>query len=339
MSALSASLAPALVDPVAFLSSYTYRTMLLGTSMVGLTAGALGSYLYLHKQSLVSDVIGHSAIAGVTTAFITATALLGIGGRSVLVLTIGALIAATAAVLVANWIARASRVGIDAAMAICLALFYGSGVVMLNAISHSSLPERGGIADYVFGSASTLTRADLTAISGFAATALAVTALLWKEFKLLTFDPVLCRTMGLSNRALSPLLLGTVTVAIVIGIKAVGLILMVAFAIMPAAAARQWTRHLWSMIALAGLIGALSAAMGSYLAVSLGSIPTGPIIVLVLAAVLAVSLLAAPRRSLLRRRQAQRALRRRLLAEVAAAREGSGPTTTAPAPAPGEAHR
>ncbi|NYS35332.1 metal ABC transporter permease, partial [Streptococcus danieliae] len=131
MSPLTDALAPALVDPVVFLSSYTYRTMLLGTSMVGLTAGALGSYLYLHKQSLVSDVIGHSAIAGVTTAFVTATALLGIAGRSVLVLTIGALIAATAAVLVANGIARASRVGIDAAMAICLALFYGSGVVML----------------------------------------------------------------------------------------------------------------------------------------------------------------------------------------------------------------
>lgn len=335
MSPLTDALAPALVDPVVFLSSYTYRTMLLGTSMVGLTAGALGSYLYLHKQSLVSDVIGHSAIAGVTTAFVTATALLGIAGRSVLVLTIGALIAATAAVLVANGIARASRVGIDAAMAICLALFYGSGVVMLNAISHSSLPERGGIADYVFGSASTLTRADLTAISGFAAAALVITALLWKEFKVLTFDPVLCRTMGLSTRILGPLLLGTVTVAIVIGIKAVGLILMVAFAIMPAAAARQWTRHLWSMIALAGLIGALSAAIGSYLAVSLGSIPTGPIIVLVLSAVLAVSLLAAPRRSLLRRRRAQRALRRRLLAEATCPRQGAGPQPAKGAPTAG----
>lgn len=162
-----------------------------------------------------------------------------------------------------------------------------------------------------------------------------ITALLWKEFKVLTFDPVLCRTMGLSTRILGPLLLGTVTVAIVIGIKAVGLILMVAFAIMPAAAARQWTRHLWSMIALAGLIGALSAAIGSYLAVSLGSIPTGPIIVLVLSAVLAVSLLAAPRRSLLRRRRAQRALRRRLLAEATCPRQDAGPQPAKGAPTAG----
>ena len=322
----AAALATGLVDPVAFLSSYTYRTMTLGTSIVGLTAGALGTYLYLHKQSLVSDVIGHSAIAGVTTAFITATAVLGIGGRSILVLTVGALVASSLAVLVANWISRSSRVGIDAAMAICLALFYGSGVVMLNAISHSALPERGGIADYVFGSASTLTRADLTAISCFALAALAVTALLWKEFKVLTFDPVLCRTMGLPTRLLSPVLLGTVTVAIVIGIKAVGLILMVAFAIMPAAAARQWTRHLWSMVGLAGLIGSLSAATGSYLAVNLGSTPTGPVIVLVLSAVLVASLLAAPRRSVLRRRRAQRALRRRLLAEISSARPDSRPS-------------
>ena len=106
------------------------------------------------------------------------------------------------------------------------------------------------------------------------------------------------------------------SVAVVIGIKAVGLILMIAFAIMPAAAARQWTHRLWSMVTLSGVIGALSGAVGSGLAVNLGKVPTGPVVVLVLAAVLTVSLLAAPERSVLQRRRALRAQRRRLLAQA-----------------------
>lgn len=233
-----------------------------------------------------------------------------------LVLTIGSIIASTCAVLLANWIARHSRVGMDAAMTICLALFYGSGMVLLRIIVHSSLPNRGGISHYMFGNASTLTSADLATIGGFGTAALLVVLLAWKELKVFTFDPTLCRTMGFSPSVLGPLLLGTATVAVVIGIKAVGLILMIAFAIMPAAAARQWTHRLWSMVTLSGVIGALSGAVGSGLAVNLGKVPTGPVVVLVLTVVLVVSLLAAPERSVLQRRRALRAQRRRLLAQV-----------------------
>lgn len=311
-----AAVLPEAVGLGQMLSSYTFRTMLMGTAAVGAASGALGSFLYLHKQSLVSDIIGHAATLGVAGSFIVATAVLSVDGRSMLVLTIGSIIASTCAVLLANWIARHSRVGMDAAMTICLALFYGSGMVLLRIIVHSSLPNRGGISHYMFGNASTLTSADLATIGGFGTAALLVVLLAWKELKVFTFDPTLCRTMGFSPSVLSPLLLGTATVAVVIGIKAVGLILMIAFAIMPAAAARQWTHRLWSMVTLSGVIGALSGAVGSGLAVNLGKVPTGPVVVLVLSAVLVVSLLAAPERSVLQRRRALRAQRRRLLAQA-----------------------
>lgn len=308
--------APTLVSPADFLSTYTYRTMAVGTTAVGTTSGALGAFLYLHKQSLVSDVIGHSAALGVTGAFIVATAVLGIDGRSMLVLTIGSVIASTAAVLLANWIARSSRVGVDAAMATCLALFYGGGIVLFRVIVHSNLRNRGGIDKYMFGNAATLTTDDMVTIAVLGALALALMLVFWKELKVYTFDPVLAATSGFSPRLLSPLLLGTATLAIVIGIKAVGLILMIAFAIMPAAAARQWTGHLWSMVGLSAAFGGIGGLGGSYLAVNLGKVPTGPVVVIVLFVVLAVSLLAAPDRSLLQRRRARAAQRRRLLAEV-----------------------
>lgn len=89
-----------------FLTNYTFRAMLIGTTLIGVTSGALGSFLYLRKQSLISDVIGHSAIAGVMAAFIVAVSILGIEGRSMLVLTIGAVISSTIAVLVANWMTQ-----------------------------------------------------------------------------------------------------------------------------------------------------------------------------------------------------------------------------------------
>lgn len=278
-----------------FLFNYTFRTMFIGSMMIGAFSGVLGSFLYLRRQSLISDVIGHSAIAGVTGSFIVATVLLGVNGRSTFTLTIGAVIASTLAVLLANWIAKDSRISIDAAMAITLALFFGGGLVMMRIIITSNLPKRGGITDYVFGNAATLRNDDLITIAAFGFLTFLITGLVWKEFKLFSFDPVQAEIMGFSSRILGPLMLTTITVAIVIGVKAVGLILMIAFAIMPAVAARQWTNHLFSMVSLAGAFGALSAGVGCYLSVNLGSVPTGPVIVVILFLVVVVSFIAAPR--------------------------------------------
>ena len=278
-----------------FLFNFTFRTMFIGSMMVGAFSGVLGSFLYLRRQSLISDVIGHSAIAGVTGSFIFSTLILGINGRSILSLTIEAVIASTLAVYVANWIAADSRINIDAAMAVVLALFFGGGLVMMRFIIKSNLPKRGGITDYIFGNAATLGSDDLVIIGAFGLLTLAVTALVWKEFKLFSFDPVQAEIMGFSSRIISPLMLTTITIAIVIGVKAVGLILMIAFAIMPAVAARQWTNHLFSMVTLSGVIGAVCAGLGCYFSVNLGSVPTGPVIVVMLFIAVLISFFFAPR--------------------------------------------
>lgn len=284
-----------------FLVNYTFRTMLIGSMMIGAFSGVLGAFLYLRRQSLISDVIGHSAIAGVTSSFVIATVVFGVNGRSMLTLTIGAVIASTLAVLLANWIASDSRISIDAAMAICLALFFGGGMIVMRFIIRSNLPKRGGITDYIFGNAATLVNDDLIMIGAFGCAAVAVTLLLWKEFKLFTFDPVQAEIMGFSSSLVSPIMLITITVAIVIGVKAVGLILMIAFAIMPAVAARQWTSHLYSMVAVSGAIGAGCAAIGCYISVNLGRVPTGPVIVVILAVAVIASFLVAPRGLLMQR--------------------------------------
>lgn len=288
---------------VEFLTNYSYRTMVIGTAIIGACAAALGCFLYLRKQSLMSDVIGHSSVAGVMGAFALTTALTPFDGRSMLVLTIGAVVAGLAAVLLADHITRVSPISPDTAMAICLALFYGIGLVGLHLIVKSSLKNRGGIANYMFGNAASITSSDIRIAGGFAVLIAIVVTLLWKELTLFVFDPVAAEVAGFSSRILTPVLLCCSTVAIVIGIKAVGMILMVAFAIMPAAAARQWTKRLSSMVLLATLLGAASAVTGSYLAVCMGKVPTGAVIVLVLFAVFLVSLFQAIWRSKLQLRR------------------------------------
>jgi manganese/zinc/iron transport system permease protein len=128
----------------------------------------------------------------------------------------------------------------------------------------------------------------------------------WKVFKLYSFDAVLSELVGFRARAVEPLLQATIVLAIVIGLKVVGLILMIAFVVAPASAARQWTRSLEGMVLLSGLFGAAAAVAGTLISVQLGDVPTGPVIVLVLTAIVAVSLLAAPRRGLVARALRQR---------------------------------
>lgn len=281
------------------LTNYTFRTMILGTGTVGAVAGLLGCLLYLRKQTMISDVIGHAAIGGVALGFIICTTVLSIEGRSMLALTISSTIATVLAVLMTNLITRWSRLGSDAAMAVTLAVFFGGGMVLMRWIVHSSLPGRGGIEKYMFGNASTLNHDDLVTIAIIAVIIVAIVVALFKEFTLFAFDPVQATMLGFSPRVLQPVMLVVITTGIVIGIKAVGLILMIGFVMLPAVAARQWARSLSLMALISTLIGGVSGVVGSVISVQLGRVPTGPVIIIVLFTVFVVSLLIAPGRSLL----------------------------------------
>lgn len=276
------------MSPIDFLAEFTYRRTLLGTSIIGLAAGILGCHLYLRKQSLLSDVVGHSSVAGVMGGFIIA-AMLGANGQSMPVIIIGALVSGLLAVLLSTGIAHRTRLGEDATMAVTLALFFGGGMMLLQGIQKSALPGKGGVDEVMFGNAATMTNADITTIAIVAAVVVLAAIVLHRPFELLTVDGDFAATTGYRPGLFGPIQLGLVVLSIVIGIKAVGLILMVAFAIFPAAAARLWTRSLTMMMPLAGLFGLLGAVAGSYGSVAVGDLPTGPCIVISLAIVLAVS--------------------------------------------------
>ena len=308
------------MDLIEFFGNHTFRMVFFGTTVIGLVAGALGSFAYLRKQSLISDVVAHSALPGALLAFLTAVVVLGVEGRDMLALIVGAVTTGTLAALFANAVAARTKIPIDTAMAISLTVFFGAGMLLLRIIANGPFPGKGGIDDYLFGNASVITIADLATSAAVGALALVLMLVFWKEFTLRTFDPVLSTMLGFRARVIDTLMFTTIVIAIVIGVKAVGVVLMIAFVVTPPAAARQWTSTLPGMVALSGVFGAIGSGVGAYLSIVLGNIPTGPVIVLTLFAMFLVSLLASPRRSVittaLRRARAREALRRELLTET-----------------------
>lgn len=288
---------------IEFLSEFSFRRVVLGTMLIGLCSGAMGTFLYLRRQSMMSDVIGHSATPGVMGSFLLFStvpvlagsqllAQWGIDARSMPVITVGALITGLASALLADKVAATTRIGIDATMAVMLSLFLGGGLILLQIIQRGRYKGKGGIDELMFGNAATLTNLDVRTL----AVVSVVIVALWRPFTLLVFDPVLARMSGMP-RWINGVLFVIITLGMVIGVKAVGLILMIAFAVFPPAAARQWSRTALQMVVASALIGGASAVVGTYISISVGKVPTGPVIVLVLAAIVLVSMVLSPRRS------------------------------------------
>jgi len=271
---------------------YTLRTVALGSAALGLTTGALGAFAVLRRQSLLGDAVSHAALPGIVLAFMLT------GARTPLVLVLGAALAGWAASLTVMLIVRTTRIKMDTALGLVLSVFFGLGLLLLSVIQRSAGAGQAGLDRFLFGQAATLVGDDLKTMAVLGALVLLGLMLLWKEFKLLSFDPDFAGAVGLPVRALDITLTSLLVVAIVIGLQTVGVVLMSAMIVAPAAAARQWTDRLGKLVMLAGLFGAASGLVGAVLSSLIPRLPTGPTIILVVTAITLMSLLLAPNRGL-----------------------------------------
>jgi manganese/zinc/iron transport system permease protein len=184
----------------------------------------------------------------------------------------------------------------DSALAGSLAVFFGFGLVLMTYIRKRNINHASevGLERYLFGQAATMLESDLRAIALLGGFALLILILFWKQFKLLSFDPDYAASLGYPIRWLDLLLTGLLVVAVVVGLQSVGVVLMSAMVVAPAAAARQWTNRLGRMVLVAAAFGALSGVAGTVISDRLSTstrvIPTGPAIVLCAVAVVVVSL-------------------------------------------------
>jgi manganese/zinc/iron transport system permease protein len=281
---------------------YNTWVPLLTTAVLGGTAGVVGVFLVLRGRALVGDVVGHAALPGIGLAFLALELVAPGTGRSTPALLAGALLTGLAGAGCTLLIDRYSRVKADAALAVVLSLFYGGGIVLLSIAQRLESGSQAGLKDYLSGKSASLVAADAVMSVALGMVVIGVTLLLFKEWTLLCFDDQFAATQGYPVVWLDAALIGLSAVVAVLGMQSVGLVLVVALLIIPPAAARFWTDDVRVMAAGAGLIGALSGALG-VAASSLGPrIATGPTIVLFAAGMFGVSLLGGRRRGLLRRR-------------------------------------
>jgi len=272
---------------------YTLRTVALGSAVLGIVSGALGCYAVLRRQSLLGDAISHAALPGVALAFLITQS------KAPLVLMIGAGLAGWLATLLVLKITSSTRVKNDSALGIVLSVFFGLGLVLLTYIQrHVPNAAQAGLDKFLFGQAATLIMSDVITMAAVGVVALGLMMLFWKEFKLASFDPEFGAAVGFPIRLLDVLLTTLLVVAIVIGLQTVGVVLMSAMVVAPAAAARQWTNRLGVMVALSAGFGALAGVSGAAISSIVTRMPTGPTIVLCISTIVAVSMLFAPNRGL-----------------------------------------
>ena len=287
-------------------TDYTLRTVALGAGALGVVSGTVGSYAVLRRQALLGDAISHAALPGIALAFLLT------GSKQPFALVLGAALAGWLGTLLIMAIVRTTRVKYDSALGLVLSVFFGLGLVLLTFIQRRPDASQAGLDRFLFGQAASLLERDVVTMAALGATALLVAALLWKEFKLLSFDPDFGATLGFPIRLLDVVLTGLLVVAIVIGLQTVGVVLMSAMVVAPAAAARQWTDRLGVMVGLAAVIGALAGVIGAVVSSAAARMPTGPTIVVAVSGLVLASLLLAPNRGLVWGRVRDRRARRRL---------------------------
>ena len=273
-------------------TDYTLRTVALGSALLGIVSGVLGCFAVLRRQALLGDAMSHAALPGIVVAFMLT------GRREPLILLIGAALAAWLAALLLLAVTRTTRVKEDSGLAMILAVFFGFGLVLLSVAQKSPNAAQAGLKSFLFGQAAALVERDIVAMAALGLPALLLVALFWKQFKLISFDPEYAASIGVPVGAMGVLLTTLIVIAIVIGLQTVGVLLMSAMLVAPAAAARQWTDRLGVMVGLAALFGAASGVAGAIISATARGLSTGPTVVLCMAAITAFSLLLAPNRGL-----------------------------------------
>lgn len=310
------------LDALLLQAGYNAALVAIGAALLGFAAGASGTFMFLRKRALVSDAMAHATLPGVGLAFIVMVAMGG-DGRNLAGLLIGSALSAWIGLLLIEWIVRRTRLAEDAAIGAVLGVFFGIGIVLLTIIQTMSAGRQAGLESFLLGSTAGMLFQDAVIIAIGGSLAVFATWLMRRPMTLVAFDADYAATLGYDVRRIDLLMMGLVLAITVIGLKLVGLVLIVALLIIPPVAARFWTERATRVIWISGAIGASAAYIGAALSASAPAMPTGPIIVLTVAAIFLVSMFLAPVRGVLaaiirhRRFQAKVHLRQGLLALAA----------------------
>lgn len=297
-----------------FLTDSVLRAPTLGCMLMCLAASLMGVIVFLRKQSLIGEALSHASYPGVILGVLVA-GMLSIHESQDLQLSILALIGAFVTALGGLWtiqvLEKRMRVPSDAALCFVLSTFFGVGLTMASEVQFTFTSLYKQVLTYLYGQAATMTDIHIAIYGILAVIVIAVIFFFYKELQVLTFDRQYAKSLGIRVRSIDMLLFMLVALAVIIGIRSVGVVLMSAMLIAPAVAARQFTNRLSILFILAAFFGMVSGFLGNYFSVQLTEfltqaypaariiLPTGPMIVLVATTLCIGALLFAPERGLL----------------------------------------
>lgn len=271
------------------------RFVAIGSVLLTASSAIVGSFTFLNKRALVGDAIAHAVLPGICLGFLLA------GTKNPLYLIAGAFVTGWISLVLVDYITRKTRIKEDTAIGLILSVFFGVGIVLLTVIQKSGNAAQSGLDHFLFGKAAALVGEDLYTFATVAIVLLIAVFLLFKEFALLAFDKDFARAIGLPVKRIELVLTSLIVLAVVIGIQAVGVVLMAAILITPAAAARFWTDKIKVMFLLASIFGAVSGLAGAYISYVAPAMPTGPWIVIVISCIAFISFFLAPKRGVISR--------------------------------------
>ncbi|WP_110515014.1 metal ABC transporter permease [Herpetosiphon llansteffanensis] len=257
---------------------------LLAAILIGILCSVVGAFVVLQDLSFIGDALAHASFPGVVIA-----SMLGWN------IAIGGAIFGVATALGVGWITRRSKVSLDTAIGVLFAGMFALGIFLLSR-------DRGynkELFGLLLGDILAVRQSDLWTIVGVGGLILVVIAALYKELVLMTFDRTAAAAQGLPVGFLHYLLLSIMAITVVVAIQSIGIVLVVAMLVTPAATASLVVRRFWSMIIWGSLQGLVAATIGIYVSAYIDGVPTGSSIVLAHTAIFLIVLVLAPRKNAL----------------------------------------
>lgn len=288
------------------MSEPNVRYVALAILLLGGVSGAVGTFNFLRKKTLVGEMVAHSMLPGILIAFILS------GVKDPFILIVGAAISGWLSILLVDYITRNSKIKGDSALAIVLSSFFGLGIVILTVIQRKLPREQSGLDHYIFGNAAAMSPNDSIVFGIVCIVVLLVVGWNYFSLKTMVFNKDYAQSVGMNTRWIETLISFITILSISVGVKAVGIVMMSAMLIIPPTAARFWTDKLGRMLLVGGAFGALSGWLGAFVSYSYNNMPTGPWAIVIISLIAFFSMLFAPKKGVVFLRWNKLLLKRRM---------------------------
>ncbi|MBT3667571.1 MAG: iron chelate uptake ABC transporter family permease subunit [Opitutae bacterium] len=255
-------------------SDHSVQVVVLGVIFMGVGCGLMGGFVVTRKLSLFGDTLSHAVLPGVAVGFLWSQS------KNSISIVVGAMIAGFLGVLLISLIKKSTKVGLDSALGLVLSGFYAVGICLLTRIQKLEFGNQSGIDRYLFGQITGLSAADVWSMGISCLLIALITTIFYKEILVTGFDPGFAHSIGLPVDLLQYLLWMLLAFSVITSLQVVGVILVSALLIIPAATASIITQKMKALLIWSASLGMIAGVTGSYISFLGSRLPTGPLIVL-----------------------------------------------------------